>query len=305
MLDAYQLNIFLVGAETLNFTETAKRLHMTQPSVSQHVKAIEKNFGCSLFVRKGRHLELTDAGRALVPLASDLVKHSILIEETMESLKGEVYGHLLVGCCTTPGKYILPHILTNFHSIYPQVTISCNVTIQEQAIRMLDNGEIHLILTNKDTSCFTNAESRHFLKDPVVLIAPKNHPWAEKEEISPEEMFESSFIMREPDSGTYGAAQIGMEKIGMNIKDLKSILSLGNSEAIALAVQEGLGVGFVSSLVVEKFCCNRVAPIKVKGLEMWQDIYLGYQTRRPPTAAQIAFWKFSENINPLEFYSED
>ena len=92
---------------------------MSQPSVSQHIQALEQHFEQELFRRNGRHIELTDAGRAL-PLARDMVSRSDNIETMMKSLQGEVYGHLLVGCSTTPGKYILPHLLAHFHRRYPR-----------------------------------------------------------------------------------------------------------------------------------------------------------------------------------------
>ena len=69
MLDIHQLNIFVVAAETLNFTQAAQQLHMTQPSVSQHIQALERHFDIELFIRNGRNLELTDAGMALLPMA--------------------------------------------------------------------------------------------------------------------------------------------------------------------------------------------------------------------------------------------
>ena len=121
MLDVHQLNVFLAAAEALNFTQAAQRLHMTQPSVSQHIQALERHFDLPLFIRSGRSLELTDAGLALAPLARDAVSLSIRIDETMESLKGDIYGHLIVGCTTTPGKYILPQVLAQFHRKFPQV----------------------------------------------------------------------------------------------------------------------------------------------------------------------------------------
>ena len=300
MLDAHQLNVFLVAAETLNFTETAKRLHMTQPSISQHIKSIEKNFDCLLFVRKGRHLELTDAGEALVPLARDMVKYSILIQETMESLKGEVYGHLIVGCSTTPGKYIMPKLLAKFHDKYPQVKISCNVTEQEQSLKMLCSGDVHITLTNKSQDICMDAKIRHFLSDSVVLIVNKKHPWAGREEIDPRELLDENFIMREPGSGTYKAVATSFAKNGINIEGLNTLLTLGNSEAIALSVQEGIGVGFVSKLVVKYFCNQLVVPVKIRGIEMKQDIFMGYQTRHPATAAQIAFWKFTESFEYIK-----
>ena len=98
MLDVHQLNVFLVSAETLSFTQAAQRLHMTQPSVSQHIQGLEHHFDMQLFLRTGRALELTEAGLALLPLAREAVELSIRIDETMESLKGKVFGHLMVGC---------------------------------------------------------------------------------------------------------------------------------------------------------------------------------------------------------------
>ncbi len=110
MLDTHQLHVFLVAAETLSFTKTARRLHMSQPSVSQHIQTLERHFDKELFTRAGRSIMLTDAGQALLPMAREIVNQSVSIEETMRSLDGEVHGHLLVGCSTTPGKYILPLI---------------------------------------------------------------------------------------------------------------------------------------------------------------------------------------------------
>jgi DNA-binding transcriptional LysR family regulator len=296
MLDAHQLNVFLIAAETLNFTETAKHLHMSQPSVSQHIKSIENNFGCDLFIRKGRHLELSDAGSVLVPLARDMIKHSILIEETMESLKGEVYGHLIVGCCTTPGKYILPLVLAQFHEGYPQVRISCNVSNQDQAWQELCEGTTHIVLTNTAQKDCREANLRHFMLDPITLIAPSDHPWAEKGEVTIDDLIDGKFIMREPDAGTYKAVRDALAEFDFDINLLNDFLTLGNSEAIALSVQEGLGVGFVSNLVVERINMGKVTPIRITGVEIYQDIFIGYQKRRPASAAQIAFWKFAENL---------
>lgn len=299
MLDAHQLNVFLIAAETLNFTETAKRLHMTQPSVSQHIKSIENNFGCDLFIRKGPHLELSDAGLALVPLARDMVKQSILIEETMESLKGEVHGHLIIGYCTTPGKYILPLMLARFHEKYPQVRISCNVSSQKQAWLELCEGTTHIVLTNMAQKDCRDADIRHFMRDPITLIAPIDHPWAEKGEITIDELVNGKFIMREPDAGTYKAVRDALTEYDLDINQLNNFLTLGNSEAIALSVQEGLGVGFVSNLVIERINMVNVTPIKIIGVEIYQDIFIGYQKHRPASGAQIAFWKFAENLEML------
>ncbi|KAA3643538.1 MAG: LysR family transcriptional regulator [Chloroflexi bacterium] len=292
MLDAHQLNVFLVAAETLNFTKTAKRLHMTQPSVSQHIQALEKHFGTPLFARNGRHLDLTDAGQTLVPQAREMVRASIRIEETMESLKGEVYGHLMVGCSTTPGKYVLPHLLARFHENYPEVRVTCNVTSQDNAIQMLCDGNVHIALTSTSHDFCKGAEFRKFLCDSLVLIAPLNHPWAERGVIEPHELYEEKYIMREEESGTLQAVAQGLREGNIDFHSFKTFLTLGNSEAIALSVQEGLGVGFVSKMVVDKLCENRVGIVDIDGFNLCRDIYIARQPSLPASAALTAFWEF-------------
>ena len=291
MLDAHQLNVFLTAAELLNFTAAARQLHMTQPSVSQHIQALEQHFQSELFIRKGRQMVLTDAGEALVPLARRLVDWSVRIDETMESLRGEVYGHLKVGCSTTSGKYVLPFLLTSFMRRHPQVTATCQVTPRHQAVADLFDGLVHLALASPTEFCST-VEFRKFISDPIRLIAPPNHPWAARDEIEPAELLEADFIMREDGCGTYDVAARGLAEVGVPIDDLRTVLTLGNSEAIALAVEEGLGVGFVSQIVITRLVAGRVAPINVRGLSMQQDVYIGRNTSLPGTTAQNAFWDF-------------
>jgi len=292
MLDVHQLNVFVAAAETLNFTQAARQLHMTQPSVSQHIQGLERHFDMLLFIRNGRNLELTDAGMALFPLAREAVALSIRIDETMESLKGNIYGHLIVGCSTTPGKYILPHLLARFHRSHPQVRVTCQVSPQSDALRSLADGEVHFALFSLDYDGYPDIEAISFICDPIVLIAPLDHPWAQRREIEPQDLLEGDFIMRETASGTFSAVRDVLALHGVSTADLRILITLGNAEAIALAVQEGIGVGFISQMVVGRLCQGKVAEVKVRGLDICRQIYIGRNSRRPATGAQAAFWNF-------------
>lgn len=292
MLDIHQLNVFLVAAETLNFTQTAQQLHMTQPSVSQHIQYLERHFDIELFIRNGRNLELTDAGMALLPLAREAVALSIRTDELMDSLKGSIYGHLIVCCSTTPGKYILPNLLARFHHRHPEVRVTCQVTSQTDALRSVAEGESHFALFSVDHTRYADIEAISFICDPIVLIAPLNHPWAERGEIDPGELLNGEFIMREPSSGTFNTVNEALSLQNISINDLRILITLGNAEAIALAVQEGIGVGFVSQMVVERLCKDKVAEVRLRGMEICRQIYVGHNCRRPATNAQTAFWNF-------------
>jgi DNA-binding transcriptional LysR family regulator len=283
----------MVAAETLNFSEAARRLHMSQPSVSQHIRSLEEQFSVRLFVRAGRHVHLTDAGLALVPLARDVVRRSVLIEETMRSLEGEVYGHLVVGCSTTPGKYLLPTLLARFHHLHPRVTVSCQVAPQGQTVDMVCDGNAQFLMASAPYINCRDVEFRRFTTDPLVLIAPADHPWARRGQIEPEELYGGDYIMREDGAGTLATVRDGLAGLGIAYERLRTLIVLGNPEAIALAVQEGLGVGFVSNIVIDKLVLDGVRVVKVRGLELERDIFIGRHASRAATAAQSAFWEFA------------
>ncbi len=296
MLDAHQLNVFLTAARTLNFTAAARRLHMTQPSVSQHIQALEQHFDMQLFIRSGRHLRLTDAGEALLPMAQEMVSISQSIDNKMESLKGDVYGRLTVGCSTTVGKYVLPFLLASFMQQYPKVEASCFVTPRNIAVQMLCDGDVHVALASAQ-ELNKSLEFSRFITDRVSLIVPLNHPWAKRDYVEPEELLEANFIWREEGSGTRAVAESKLREHGIGFEQFKTVLTLGNSEAIALAVQEGIGVGFVSQIIISRLVKGKVASVKVRGLNIEQEIYLGRDANHLGTTAQTAFWEFVTDPN--------
>jgi DNA-binding transcriptional LysR family regulator len=118
--------------------------------------------------------------------------------------------------------------------------------------------------------------------------------------VLPKDLFTATFIMREDSAGTYAAVRDALAQAGISIHDFNTLLTLGNAEAIVMAVQEGLGVGFISEMVVDRLGPDRVARIDIDGIEIYRDIYLSRNTRRPATIAQNAFWEFVHSKdNPL------
>jgi DNA-binding transcriptional LysR family regulator len=292
MLDAHQLNVFLIAAQQLNFSEAARRLNMTQPSVSQHIQSLEKYFGMALFERRGRHLALTEAGSTLLPMARQIVSLSVHIEETMASLHGEIFGHLIIGCCTTPGRYLLPRLLAHFRAQNPHVQFTCHVTDQKTAMDMLNEGKLHLTVSS-ERAFSKDMEFRTFVSDPVILVVPPNHPWASREFIEPEELLEANFICREETSGTRQAVVHALTQLGINLDALDVIMILGTSQAIAIAIAEGIGVGFLTRLAAASGLEHgELVEVEVRGLDMVQDVWIGRATNHPATRSELAFWDF-------------
>jgi DNA-binding transcriptional LysR family regulator len=183
-------------------------------------------------------------------------------------------------------------LLASFHQQYPQVRATCHVFPQQQIHRMISDDRVQFALSSAPLGFTHEIEFHKFMQDEILMIAPSDHPWVQRKEIEPEELVEGVFILREDDSGTQMAVRMALANAGVSTNQLNTLLTLGNSEAIALAVQQGLGIGFVSQIVVSRAGQGNVVPIRIRGVEIYRDIFIGRSTRRQFTAAQSAFWDF-------------
>jgi DNA-binding transcriptional LysR family regulator len=295
MLDAHQLNIFLVAAETLNFTQAAERLHMSQPSVSQHIRALEKHFDEVLFIRQGRALILSDAGRILIPLAQQFVKQSTRINETMSSLKGHIKGRISIGCNAVSGKYVLPEFFTQFHHQFPEVTISCKTDFCDSPLDALRSGSLHFLITNQGKGLEPCYEVHHFLTEEIQLIVPPEHHWADRSSIDPDELFEEKYILPTENTDTYDQVNGALATSDLSLMQLDSFLTLSNAEAIVLSVQKGLGISFSSTIISSMM--ENVISIPINNTEITRDISIVRDKTQLSTAARDAFWEFMATVS--------
>lgn len=291
MLDLYALEVFLMAAETENFSEAGRRLNVSQPTVSTTMRALETRLGVELFDRSGRHIALTEAGRTLVPMARELVSRSIQIEETMASLQGEIIGLLRIGCTSTVGKYVVPKLMARLREAHPQVQVDCAVTVRSLALQMLIDGGVHVVLASLREP-YKDIEYRPFLTDRIILVVPPDHRWARVDSpIEPADLTTENFILREESSGTRVAIEDGLAWHDLSLDHLNIAMFLGNSEAISLAVQEGIGVAFISTMVAaEAIRSGSLVRVEVDGLDLSTTLYMARHTGRPATRAQTAFW---------------
>ncbi|HEY84951.1 MAG TPA: LysR family transcriptional regulator [Chloroflexi bacterium] len=293
MLGIYELTIFLAAAETENFSKAARRLNLSQPAVSMQIRTMEQELGITLFHRAGRTLALTEQGKALVPMARDLVKRSLQVEEEIEVLKGEVVGHLKIGCSTTTGKYYLPMLIARFRQRYPRVQVTIYNDSQTKISASLCDGEIHLSVMSARPFC-ADAKYHHFFDDYVVLVVGPDHLWAERDSIAPKELSGANFILRDTQSGTREEVNRALNKVGITLDDLNLAMEIGNTEAISMAVEEGIGAAFISRVVARRGIeLGRLKEVRVTGLSLHRKIFIAYSRRHPSTRAQTAFWDFA------------
>jgi DNA-binding transcriptional LysR family regulator len=292
MVDINKISTFLRAAETLSFSETARQLHMSQPSVSHHIKTLEQEMGTILFTRTSTGLQLTEAGRMLLPWARRLIHDTNNMQAMMSSIQEDVVGELRITCSTTAGKYVLPQMAARFCQRYPGVKVCILACTPEDVTLKLLEGEAHIGVLSREI-IDTALESQEFFRDIITLIVPPNHRWAFRKIIQPEEIMEEPLIIREETSGTRRVVLSELSKFDIGLNDLNIFMELGNAEAIVRTVAAGFGIAFVSKLAT---ACplerGNVVDIDVDGMNLKRTIYMIRTANVGSHRPRDAFWGF-------------
>jgi len=292
MLNLNELNIFLVAAECGNFSEAGRRLHLSQPAISQTISNLEKDMGMELFERMGRTQRLTEAGQVLKPMAIELLAGAKRLQETMASLQGEVIGELNIGCSTASGKYLLPGLIARFRRIFTKVRVNVIVNDRNAVIEKVVSGEFSMGVSSKKIE-HRELEYQEFFSDDVILIASAKHPWAAYRYIYPDDLLDEPIILREESAGTHEVLLDGLLQFDITSDMLNIAMILGNAEAIEMAVEEDIGIAFISRLAAMRGMeLGRVVEVKVDGLNLQRKIYMTRTRHLPLTRAQLEFWDF-------------
>lgn len=295
MVEVHELRVFVAAAEEENFSAAARKLHLSQPAVSFQIQSLEQRLNVQLFQRDGRRITLTEAGRELLPLAREMINLATRIEETMCAEQGVVKGHVVIGCSTSPGKYVLPHLIGAFRQKHPNAHFSVQILtrqeVEEQLLaKQLHIGVLGLPAKSKDLECFP------FFIDELILIAPVHHPWALRGSITLKELPQADWILREGSAATRQTVTTVLNTHGLRVDNLRVVMELGSVEAIEAAVEAGHGVSFVSRVAVRRGLeLGKIRAIRVKGLHLQRQIYLARNKLRACTCAQLKFREFIES----------
>jgi len=292
MIEIARLETFLLAAETLSFTEAARKLHLTQPTVSHHIKALENELDVQLFERAAPGLRLTEAGRLLLPWARKVVRDSIELQGMMEALQKGIAGNLRIACSTTAGKYVLPLLAARFSQLNPGINVRIMRCTPAHVVPQLLDGEANLGVVSYELH-EEEMELQEFFEDIITMIVPSHHPWASRSSIRPAEVIGEPIIIREATSGTRRVMQSELAKHDISLDDLNVFMELGNAEAIVRTVAAGYGVSFASTLAS---ACplegGNIVAVPVEGFDLRRKIYMVRKRLITPNRPQEAFWSF-------------
>jgi DNA-binding transcriptional LysR family regulator len=269
-----QLRTFIAVVDHRSFSEAARILGVSQPAVTMQIQALEADIGATLIDRGYRKVELTEAGRTLLPYARHVLAELEEARESLDKLAGTVSGRISIAASTTPGQYLLPRLLGSFLHEYPEVGITLRVYDSSEVIEHVARGEADLGMTGAEVAG-ARVHYERLGTDELVLICPTGHRFAGRAGLSFADLAEQPFIVREAGSGTRIAAEEVIRRGGVDPGELKVVMELGTNEAIVGAVEGGMGLGIVSMEVAAKALeLGTVARIDGAGFPIERPLFL-------------------------------
>lgn len=291
-MDLWQLNIFCKVVELEGFSKAGKAVHLSQPTISSHIKDLESHFECRLIDRLGKKAIPTKAGELLYHHARKLIDLRDQTETAMAEFHGKIKGRLVIGGSTIPGGYILPRLIGAFTADYPEVAISLIIGDTDQIIQDTRSGVLELGIVGAKTSD-RNIRQEKLIEDEMKLIVTSDHKWAGKKMIRPKAMFKEPFIIRERGSGTLKSIQLSLMEKGYSSENLNVIAEMGSTEAVIQGIKSNVGISILSTIAVEEELNTGILKaLAIEELDLERCFYLIRHKHRSESPLCKAFISF-------------
>ena len=290
-MENFRLKVFRTVADHLNFRRAAEDLFISQPAVTQQIKALEDEIGLPLFDRAGGRVALTSVGRILFQYAQKL---KLIADEASQAIaeeSGANMGRLSLGASQTIGQYLLPNLMAGFLRDNPRVELTAMSGNTDAVLEALTTHSIDLALI-EGPALRRDIVVEPFMEDHMVLVAPTGHEWTEHE-IAIATLARGPLLMREQGSGSRRVVEQALEKAGLRTKDLRITMTLDSTEGLLSAVEAGLGTAFVSRWAVRnQLTLGTLRIVRVKDLQLHRMFSIAYPTGPAPSGNAGAFHRF-------------
>lgn len=286
--------------ETGSFSKAAKELYLTQPTVSAHISALEKELKVRLFIRNTKEVTMSDSGKDLYKYARQMFELECQIEEHFNLRGRSASKHCItIAASTIPAQYLLPDVLTHFKERYPKEQFKLVETDSSEVVSQIVNGMADVGFTG------TVLEKKYcryipFYKDRLAIITPNTEKYRAFKEKGGGDISwikDEHVILREEGSGTRKEAQKQLGRAGIDMGELDIIASIDNQETIKRSVRQGMGVSILSRLATEEevrdgFMLEFDIPESDEG----RDINFVYNKNTPLTANVERFIRIIKEI---------
>ncbi|MCU1720513.1 MULTISPECIES: LysR substrate-binding domain-containing protein [unclassified Pseudomonas] len=275
-----RLRTFLAVARHASFSAGARALGLSQPTATNQIQGLEREFNVELFHRRGRRIEVTAVGRALLPIAQQM---SMLESEAFNLLRdsGKLNrGQLKIGAV---GPFHVIEMVDRYRQEYPQIDVSIRVGNSASVLADLENyvTDIGVLAGLQDDPAFV---VERYARHSVILFAHVDHPLARHDEVPLQALQGQPLLRREQGSTTRLALERGLDAAEVTPR---IAMEIGSREALREAVIRGIGIGAVSE--AEYIADPQLKAIRIIGDPVYTETFLYYLAERRSSQVIASF----------------
>lgn len=242
------LKTFITLVEVNNFTKTSEILHISQPSVSLHIKNLEQEFQTTLFIRSPKSVQITPTGQILYERAKQITAIYDAAKEDILAHHHAIQGTLVIGASFTIGENILPPILASIQQQFPQLELEIIIGNTDEIIQFAKLLQIDIGLI-EGQSRDHELVIHPFMQDELFIVGASNHPLSDLSTITISDLQQQKWVAREAGSGTRTYLDHLFRINGLQVK---SLLTISSNQGVKESVIQGLGYSLLSSCVIER-----------------------------------------------------
>jgi DNA-binding transcriptional LysR family regulator len=301
-MEMYQLESLVYIIELKSFSKAAKKMFVTQPTISNNIMNLEKELGTVLINRKNRDITQTTSGEILYAYAKDILNTRDQAVYEISKHEGKIEGILDIAASSIPEQYILPKILKTFQNLYPGIIFNVKHRDSKQVIRELLNGQIGcgIVGARYDEE---GLEYIEFCQDRLVLATSNNDdfPWQNGTSLEIDLLRQLPIIMREEGSGTRRVLESALNDRGISTKALNIISSIESNETIKQMIALGMGVSFISEAAIQnEVQLKKIKSYHIKNLDLKRKFFFVYHKNRALTPMAKELKKHLQTLHDKE-----
>jgi len=287
-----QLEIFCKIVELGSFSKAAEAVHLSQPTLTEHIKSLEYHLGLPLLDRLGREVRPTKAGLILQDYARKIFQLKKEAEQTLHGMKGDLRGDLTLGASTIPGEYILPPMIKRFRDDFPDTAVEVTIGDTRTIIADTIDSRVELGIVGAKMD-HANLDYHPFVKDELICAVSADSDWADIGSLSLEKLSTIPFIIREEGSGTRMTMENTFRNSRFHTSHLHVVMTLGSTAAVIQAIKSGAGCSILSRKAIEKDVANgELIFLPIEDVVFPRDFFIILRRRKAKSPLCDAFFSF-------------